>query len=243
MISGFLWGDEMITLNDIVQDISNTFSGCKICFDRKDVPANISLPKSWQLFGLNLEGSPVYPQGWKSFSSEFPSVISLLDDSLLGTVLMLGAYVELVYIFHDANGFYYYVGGMPVEARAADNGEFKNLPARLQEFYRDLHDGYTFFPARSMGPQSLGDQSRVSDLVDEEDDSFAEQWITVFSTGGGDYVAVDADKRDDAEGLIWWHEDPMVPELGVDIFEVMDAWMAMFLEGTKSRGELIVKLH
>ncbi|AHC82908.1 SMI1/KNR4 family protein [Pseudomonas shirazica] len=233
----------MITLNDIVQDIGNTFSDYKICFSRMDVPSDVALPKSWEQFGLALEGSPVYPQGWKSFSSEFPSVISLLNDSLLGTVLMLGDSIELVYVFHDVNGFYYYVGGVPVEGGATDNGEFKHLPARFQDFYRDVHNGYTFFPARSMGPQSLGDQSRVSNLVDEEDDSFAERWITVFSNGGGDYVAVDGDKDNDTEGLIWWHEDPMVPELGIDIFEVMDTWMATFLEDTKPRDELIAKLR
>ncbi|QNV67662.1 hypothetical protein F7661_18665 [Pseudomonas sp. CFA] len=94
-----------------------------------------------------------------------------------------------------------------------------------------------------MGPQCLSDQSRVSDLVDEEDDSFADKWITVFSNGAGDYVAVEADKQDDTEGLIWWHEDPVTPEMGIDIFEVMDAWMAIFLEDTKSRNELIVKFH
>ncbi|MHA7116889.1 SMI1/KNR4 family protein [Pseudomonas promysalinigenes] len=233
----------MITLNDIIQVIENTFADCKICFDHNDVPADLCLPKSWERFGLNLESSPVYPQSWNSFSNEFPSVISLFNGSLLGTVLMLGASVKLVYVFHDANGLYYYVGGMPVEAYTADNVNFNGLPARLQEFYRDVHDGYTFFPARSMGPQSLGDQSRVSDLVDEDDDSFAKQWITVFSNGAGDYVAVDAAKRGDTEGLIWWHEHPMVPELDVDVFEVMNAWMAIFLEDTKPRDEIIAKLH
>lgn len=232
----------MITLNDIFQDVKDAFSDRIICFDRKDVPPGIGLPKSWEQFGLNLEGSPVYPQGWSAFSNEFPSVIALFNDSLLGTALLLGDKVELLYIFHDASGFYYYVGGMPVEG-GIESGEFMNLPSRLQDFYRDVHDGYTFFPARSMGPLSLSDQLRVSNLVDEEDDSFAENWIAVFSNGGGDFIAVDANHQDDTEGLIWWHEDPMAPEKGVDIFQVMDAWMAMFLEDTKSRDELIAKLH
>lgn len=233
----------MITLNDLCQDVKGAFSGSIICFDRKEVPPGIVLPKSWEQFGLSLEVSPVYPQGWSSFSNEFPSVIALFNDSLLGTVLLLGDEIELLYVFHDASGFYYYVGGMPVEGGGIENGELKNLPGRLQDFYREVHDGYTFYPSRSMGPQSLSDQSRVSNLVDEEDDSFAENWITVFSNGGGDFIAVDANHQDDTEGLIWWHEDPMSPEEGVDIFEVMDAWMAIFLEDTKSRDELIAKLH
>ncbi|EJT83018.1 hypothetical protein PPS11_40555 [Pseudomonas putida S11] len=67
--------------------------------------------------------------------------------------------------------------------------------------------------------------------------------LRCFQNGGGDYVAVNGDKDNDTEGLIWWHEDPMVPELGIDIFEVMDAWMAIFLEDTKPRDELIAKLR
>lgn len=59
----------MITLNDIVQDIENTFADCKICFDHNDVPADLCLPKSWERFGLNLESSPVYPQSWNFFQT------------------------------------------------------------------------------------------------------------------------------------------------------------------------------
>ncbi|TDF81474.1 hypothetical protein E1573_16950 [Pseudomonas sp. H9] len=82
----------------------------------------------------------------------------------------------------------------------------------------------------------------MSDLIDEEDVSFAENWIAVFSNGAGDYVAVDA-KVEESGGLIWWHEEPKAPEFGVDIFEVMNAWMAIFLEDTKTRDELIAKFH
>jgi len=231
----------MITLDNILQDLSVEFSGRKLCFDLKDIPQDVVLPASWEGFGLGLDLAPVYPEGWDSFLNEFPTTLALFKDCLLGTVLLIDAEIEMVYVFHDGTSFYYYVGGRPVERAEAE--EFKHLPSRLQDFYREVHDGYTFFPARSMGPQCLSDQSRVSDLVDEEDDSFADKWITVFSNGAGDYVAVEADKQDDTEGLIWWHEDPVTPEMGIDIFEVMDAWMAIFLEDTKSRNELIVKFH
>jgi len=233
----------MIGIDDVVQSINATFSGCKVCFSRKDVPQNLVLPKDWELFGLRLEETAVYPQRWDSFSNEFPSVIALLRDCLLGTVLLLGDEVEMLYVFHDGKGFYYYLGGMPVERAVVEKAEFKHLPSRLQDFYREVHDGYTFFPARSMGPQRLSDQSRVSELVDEGDDSFAENWITVFSNGGGDYVAVESDKLEETEGLIWWHEDPMTPEWKIDIFEVMDAWMSIFLEDIKPRAELVAKFY
>lgn len=233
----------MINMNDMVKDIAGMFADRKVCFTRSDVPSNVVLPESWEGFGLDLDKAPKYPEAWQNYSNEFPSVIALLNDSLLGTVLLVGGKLELLYVFHDASGFYYYVGGVPVNISVVEAAEFRVLPGRLQEFYREVHDGYTFFPARSMGPQSLSDLTHVADLIDEEDASFAEGWITVFSNGGGDFVAIDSNASDDSEGLVWWHEEPMAPEFGVDIFEVMDAWMAIFLEDTKTRNELIAKLH
>ncbi|WP_459002029.1 hypothetical protein [Stenotrophomonas sp. PSU_St103] len=225
----------MTTLDDIAKDLGNTFPHHKVCLSLDDVPQDVALPRSWENFGLRPDVAPVFPAGWSSFSNEFPSTIALFNDCLLGTALLLGDEVELAYIFHDGDGLYYYVGGKPVEGEAAETFEFKHLPRRLQDFYREVHDGYTFFPARSMGPQRLGDQSRISELVDESDDSFAAGWITVFSNGGGDYVAVNADNHGDSDGLIWWHENPEIPEFDIDVFSVMDAWMKIFLEDTKPR--------
>ena len=153
----------MTTPDDIVRDLDDTFPHHKVCLSLKDVPQDIALPRSWENFGLRPDVAPVFPAGWSSFSNEFPSTIALFNDCLLGTALLLGGEVELAYIFHDGDGLYYYVGGKPVEGEAKETFEFKHLPRRLQDFYREVHDGYTFFPARSMGPQRLGDQSRVSE--------------------------------------------------------------------------------
>jgi len=224
------------TLDDIAKNLADTFPRHKICLELKEVPRGVTLPRSWENFGLRPEVAPVFPDGWNSFSNEFPSIIALFNDCLLGTALLLGDDVELAYIFHDGSSLYYYVGGRPVEDGSTETFQLKHLPSRLQDFYREVHDGYTFFPARSMGPQRLVDQSRVSELVDEADNSFAAAWITVFSNGGGDYVAVNADSHGDSGSLIWWHENPATPEFDIDIFSVMDAWMGIFLEDTNPRA-------
>jgi len=233
----------IITRSDIIKDLGTTFSHRKVCYELKDVPRDVALPRGWDRFGLSLDIAPAYPGGWTSFSDEFPSTIALLNDCLLGTVVLLGAKIEMAYVFHDGDRFFYYVGGTPVEGNAAKTNKFRNLPARLQDFYREVHDGYAFFPAHSMGPQCLADQSRISDLIEEEDDSSAENWTTVLSNGGGDYVAVDSSRHTDTESLIWWHEDPANPEFGIDIFEVMDAWMMVFLENTKRREDFFSDLN
>ncbi|OQR36496.1 hypothetical protein BWR59_02125 [Pseudomonas sp. Bc-h] len=79
----------------------------------------------------------------------------------------------------------------------------------------------------------------VADLIDEEDTTFASRWMTLLSNGGGDYLAVDLNSLDDKNGVIWWHEEPLQPEVGVGVFEVMDTWMSIFLEDTQPRDNVI----
>lgn len=232
---------KIITLDAIAADLGDTFPLHKVYLKRQDVPQDVELLGNWENFGLRPEVTTFFPDCWNSFSNEFPSIIALFNDCLLGTALLLGDDVELAYIFHDGSSFFYYVGGKPIEAEVAESFSFKHLPSRLKSFYREVHDGFTFFPTRSMVPQPLADQSRISDLVDDIDDSFAAGWITVFSNGGGDYVAVNSDSRSDSDGLIWWHENPATPEFDIDVFNVMDAWMGIFLEDAKPYAQLAGK--
>ncbi|TDF81473.1 hypothetical protein [Pseudomonas sp. H9] len=104
----------MISLNDIISNVNNEFADRKIYFGLSEVPESIILPESWKSFGLSLDEAPTYPVEWHSYITEFPSVIALLNDSLLGTALLASEKVEMLYIFHDANGFYYYLGGLPI---------------------------------------------------------------------------------------------------------------------------------
>lgn len=42
--------------------------------------------------------------------------MSLLNPCLMGTAVVVSEEVELIYIFHDAAGFYYYIGARPLSA-------------------------------------------------------------------------------------------------------------------------------
>ncbi|KPB72138.1 hypothetical protein ALQ34_103205 [Pseudomonas syringae pv. maculicola] len=90
-----------------------------------------------------------------------------------------------------------------------------------------------------MGPQKIEHCVFVSDLIDEQDTDFAAKWLALFSNGGGDYLAIDVSNSASDKGLIWWHEQPLEPESGLDFFEVMDTWISIFLEDTQQRDELL----
>ena len=208
----------MTNFDDVVADVRKTFVGQDVFFSAAEIPGTILIPEQWAGFGIRQEGASMIPEAWLSFEKELPWVLSLLSSCLIGTAVVLSDEVELVYIFCDDNGFYYYIGGRPLSAELINGSVLEFFPEKLSEFYVRLHDGFTFYPAQSMGPQKIQDMSCVADFVDEEDVRFAKNWMTVFSNGGGDYLAIDVKSNDESKGLIWWHEEPAEPELNVNIF-------------------------
>ncbi|MFJ3468098.1 hypothetical protein [Pseudomonas sp. NPDC090201] len=224
-------------VNDVVEAVRAEFLDRKIYFTPDDVPANVAVPTGWQNFGVYSGGAPGFPAAWQSFSEELPWVLSLLNIGLIGTAILDGDSLELLYVFHDANGLYYYVGGLPLNECKGQTGSTLPFKGKLSDFYHKVHNGFTFYPAQSMGPQKIEHLTCVADLIDEEDTVFASRWMTVLSNGGGDYLAVDL-VSSQGKGVIWWHEQPLEPELDVDVFDVMDTWMSIFLEDTQPRDNI-----
>lgn len=229
----------MSIVDSIKKDLGGKFPGCFIYSTKDELPSCISLPDGWEDFGSCDDDKPSYPKAWAGFSTELPSVLGCLHQNLLCTLVVVGDKVEMIYAFHDANGFYYYVGGEPVKDSAEQSTWLDALPERVQDFYRKVHNGYTYLSAESMGPQKLDDQCRLSALIDEDDVAYADNWITVFSNGGGDYIAIEVPVQEGNHALIWWHEEPDNPQRGVDVFQTMDAWMAIFSEGTCPRKAVV----
>jgi hypothetical protein len=230
----------MITLDDVVKQARACFSDRDVYFSSSELPSNIVIPEEWLEFGVANANPPKFPFAWYSFREKLPWVLSLLENCLIGTIVLVGEKIELGYVFHDANELYYYIAGMPVNSCPLDDDVVNPVKGELSRFYNHLHNGFTFFPARSMGPQPIEDFSCVADLIDEEEISFAESWLTVFSNGGGDYLAIDLNSKNQDKGIIWWHEEPMDPETDVNIFEIMDTWISIFLEDTQLRNDVLI---
>ncbi|WP_143490743.1 hypothetical protein [Pseudomonas sp. Bc-h] len=227
-----------MTLDEVIEATRLNLQG-NVYFSPEDLPAGTVIPSEWKNFGVNSESAPKFPATWQIFADELPWVLSLLELGLIGTAVWDGNSLELIYIFHDANGLYYYIGGLPLDACLPEAGSAPPFSGKVSEFYQRVHNGFTFFPAQSMGPQKIENLMCVADLIDEEDTTFASRWMTLLSNGGGDYLAVDLNSLDDKNGVIWWHEEPLQPEVGVGVFEVMDTWMSIFLEDTQPRDNVI----
>ena len=83
-----------------------------------------------------------------------------------------------------------------------------------------------------MGPSRLEDFVPIKDLCDEDYPSLRDM-VGVFSSGAGDYLGLGDDPFKD-EAFIWWHEKPESPTEGIDLWNVMDSWMSIFLENSDS---------
>lgn len=79
----------------------------------------------------------------------------------------------------------------------------------------------------TMGPSRLEDFVPIKDLCDEDYPALPDM-LGVFSSGAGDYLAL-GDGPCEGEAFIWWHEKPERPTQGIDLWEVMDSWMSIFL--------------
>jgi hypothetical protein len=152
--------------------------------------------------------------------------------------------LSLLYLYADGGGdLNFSRGGAPVtDVPARLRPIWDRIPARLRGFYTQLHDGWTFQPANSMGPLPIKDWAFLSDdKFDIADDTAhrlpidTEKIVAVFHNGAGDYLCLNCAGNGEASGVIWWHEDPENPE-PVDFWGVLDAWVGIFLEEADPHG-------
>jgi len=209
-----------------------------------EVEANPPVPRLWQQFiDEQAQGrSLVLLTEWNDFAAELPSVQDFLRTMLKGLCILReqDGTASLLYLYtvggSDVN---FYRGRAPVtEVPQRLQPVWNRIPAKLREFYTQLHDGWTFLPANSMGPLPLEDWAFLADDKFDIDDETARampidigKTVTVFHNGAGDYLCLHCadDGVPEASGYIWWHEDPGNPE-PVDFWGVLDAWVGIFLE-------------
>jgi hypothetical protein len=177
---------------------------------------------------------------WSALATDWPSIQDFLRTMLVRLTVLReqDGTLSLLYLYtvggNDLNFFRGRapVAGVPEHLRPI----WDRVPARFRDFYTQLHDGWTFQPANSMGPLPLADWAFLSDDKFDIDDETARKLfvdvtrtVAVFHNGAGDYLCLNCAGPGEATGVIWWHEDPENPE-PVDFWGVLDAWVGIFLE-------------
>lgn len=202
------------------------------------------VPPQWQRFLEEQQSGRrmALLTAWDIVTPELPNVLEFLTSALkrLFVLREQSDAVSLLYAYTVGGDELNFYRGRPPVTRVPDRlaAVWERVPARLRSFYMQLHDGWTFLPANSMGPLPLEDWAFLSDDKFDIDNDIArgmgidiDKVAAVFHNGAGDYLCLNfGDCRvAEASGLIWWHEDPANPE-PVDFWGVLDAWVGIFLE-------------
>jgi hypothetical protein len=210
--------------------IRSRLKGYDVYFSSCEIPIGVGYPRQWQNFGLLQNHSAWLPDAWIEFSGRLPWVHEWLQKCVVGTVIAISDKPFLGYIYLEDGEVYIYLGGTPVE-HVSVAGRIE-IPSSLRDFYLTLHNGFGFYLGLTMGPSPVEDFMDLQDLC-------GENLITLprlgsfFSSGAGDYLATGL-FRGEETGYIWWHETPTRPEADIDIWSVMNTWMAIFLENSDS---------
>ncbi|CAO3304126.1 MULTISPECIES: SMI1/KNR4 family protein [Pseudomonas] len=212
--------------------ITSELKGYDVYFSVDDVPLEVDFPKQWLGFGFLDSEKRHIPVEWADFSEFLPWVSAWLDKCVLGTVLAVSDRPYLMYVYGEGGDLYFYMGGAPLGVEGSDLDSYPSLPASFRQFYSRLHNGFGFYIGCTMGPSRLEDFVPIKDLCDEDYPTLPDM-LGVFSSGAGNYLAL-GDGPFKGKAFIWWHEKSESPTEGIDLWNVMDSWMSIFLENSDS---------
>lgn len=156
-------------------------------------------------------------------------------------VMKVGPDFYLLYTVVGRRGkVMYYVGGDPSKTKAGlcsiGQNFISQLPDSLKNFYFELHDGFYYYPSRSMGLEAVHSIMR---LADEEwgilDDGASvsidlTSSYSFFTNGMGRYVVLDLSEDNSLSEAVLW--DAFSPaRYHLEFWPVVDEWITIGFDG------------
>ncbi|OXJ32033.1 SMI1/KNR4 family protein [Burkholderia sp. HI2714] len=214
-----------------------------------EMPADVDVPPAWRALLAAPDDmlAETLVRMWAGIIDRLPAVAQFFRDKLARPAVFRndGGDVVLLYPYtvgHDDLNFF--IGRTPLGERwPGDASPWPALPGDLRRFHQTVHDGWTFFPAHSMGPLPLADQAALAGKLDLTPAEMRKLGVkpdlvrTVFHNGSGDWLCVDSSEGaggSNPAGRLWWHERPTELER-VDFWAVMNAWFEIFVEEADER--------
>jgi len=224
----------IITKELVINALTERFPRNNLAFSFREIPPTKTIPTEWKNFGINndMKNCAWHPLTWEIYSHRLPWTHTLLRKCLIGTAILYTEQPNLIYIFHDSEDYYFYIGKPPLSYLNLHTRNKLKIPCELVDFYQNIHNGFTFHPTNAMGPLPLEDQPLLIHLYDGTDFPFPKESIGIFHNGAGDYLSV-APNIKKQNAFIWWHEHPENPDFNLDLCAVMDNWICLFLEDTQ----------
>ncbi|WP_143305105.1 hypothetical protein [Chitinophaga vietnamensis] len=168
---------------------------------------------------------------WKPYADRLSMTMDYISKHLQMAALVKGGDAFfLLYVFEYEDDLRLYAGGVPVIA----HDKLQLLPEDLRAFYTGLHNGWTCAVSQALGPQALEDiqyldafEWGILDDINVKKLGIAlDKAYSIFSNAGPGYLCLQ-NEGSYFRSFIWWTNQ--APELNIDFWPVLDAWIEIGL--------------
>ena len=237
-----------LTAADYVAELKRFRATGHVWLAADEMPADVDVPPAWRALLAAPDDllADRLVQMWAGIIDRLPAVAQFFRDKLARPAVFRndGGDVVLLYPYtveHDDLNFF--IGRAPLRERWPDDAPpWTALPEALRRFHQTVHDGWTFFPANSMGPLPLADQAALAGKLDltpveirklgVNRISCAPCFITAAVTG---CASIRVKRPAVATWPGGYGGTSVRPSLAVDFWAVMNAWFEMFVEEADKR--------
>ncbi|KMT63013.1 hypothetical protein [Paenilisteria newyorkensis] len=127
----------------------------------------------------------------------------------------------------------FYTGGNPLTKNFSKQNELKQdwgkIPFKLKLFYEELHNGFYYFPSRSMGIDSIENITYMDEdewgIIEELEEPIKinlESSYGFFSSGTGRYVVIDVADCMNDKATLW--SSNAAPKYNLNFWDIVDEW-------------------
>lgn len=215
-----------------------------------EVKTEMGVPAAWaeMLHQQNISGGKGWVSPWMPYQNLMPGVLGFLQHKVRGVCVLLEEHKQpsLIYVYSHGEENYFHRGSIALGSKIPEGKQdiWERLPPRLRSFYSQVHNGWTMLSSNAIGPLPVEDIEFLADYdwdLEPSDQTRLpfqlDKVITVFSNGGGDYLGLDLEQKPQAvedHALVWWHEEPLEPDVDQNFWALMDAWIIGQMEDVDS---------
>lgn len=202
------------------------------------------IPNEWKEIFIEVDKSDKVNRMlelWKkTVCIEMSNTISYLNEYLIDVEIMnIGDKYSVLYSVKNSKGkTLYYEGRNPNDINS--NEQLKNIwdkmPYKIREFYEKLHNGFYYYPSKSMGISAYENVIYLDEYEWGIIDDIGEKNIKIdltssygfFSNGMGDYVVIDYKNCDNDNATLWSAKEE--PDYNLKFWDVVDEWIVIGME-------------
>ena len=199
------------------------------------------IPNEWKEIFKEVEKSnkikKVLELWKKHVNIEMSNTISFLNDFLIDVEIMnIGDKYSILYSVKNSRGkVLYYEGRSPKENFKNEQLEkdWNKIPYKIREFYENVHNGFYYYPSRSMGLDALENATYLDEYEWGIIDDIGEDNLKIdlassygfFSNGMGTYVVIDYKNCDNDNAILWSAKEE--PDYNLKFWDLVDEWIVI----------------